>query len=102
MKAKAQLLCRSILGKSMDADEERLHVIDEYFYSLLKPKVFWGSGGLEAKYDKGFEVSCDTIAQTRNRDPKLMMTFEYLQTLEQIKKQQRTEQQSMRKRSGRR
>lgn len=101
MQNKALALCRMIIGKELDTDAERLHVIDEYFYSLLKPKIFWGSGGLEAQYDKGFEISCDTISQTRNRDPKQMITFEYLQTLERIRQVQKAEQQQARKRGRR-
>lgn len=90
------------MGNERENDPESLHVIDEYLYSLLKPKVFWGSGGIEANYDKGFEISCDVIAQTRNRNPKEMTTFEFLQTLEAIRQQQKREQQSLRKRNGRR
>jgi hypothetical protein len=92
---------RSIQGKG--DDPERLHIINEYFYSLLKPKIFWGSGGIEAQFDKGFEMSCDTIAKSRNRDPKRLTAFEYLQTLEAIRQEQKREQGTMRKnRSGRR
>lgn len=101
MQNKALALCRKIVGREMDTDAERLHVIDEYFYSLLKPKTFWGSTGLEAKYDKGFEITCDMISQTRNRDPKQMITFEYLQTLERIREVQKAEQQQARKRGRR-
>jgi len=63
-----------------------------YFYKLLKPKVFWGSEGIEAAHDKGFEASCVVLSQRISRDPKRMSVMEFLVTLEELKEQNKKEQ----------
>lgn len=78
-----------------------MRVLDDYFYKLLKPKKFDGSEGEIAKFDKGFETTCTVMSQHISRDPKAMTTLEYMQTLEELRKQQKTRDEQMKKASRR-
>lgn len=68
-------------------NEKREQDIDDYFYSLLKPEVFWGHNGFTVQHNKSFESACAIIAQQTSRNPKEMITIEYYQILEELKNQ---------------
>lgn len=68
-------------------EREQLKQIDDYFYDLSKPEMFWGPDGVEVQTDKSYEQTCAIISQHVSRDPKQMMTREYMVTLEQLKEQ---------------
>jgi hypothetical protein len=68
-------------------NEKREQEIDEYFYLLLKPEIFWGHDGFTIQHNKNFESACAIIAQQTSRNPKEMITIEYYQTLEELKNQ---------------
>lgn len=70
-----------------DFDEKREKEVDEYFYSLLKPQVFWGHDGFTVQHNKSFESACAIIAQQTSRNPKEMITIEYFQILEELRNQ---------------
>lgn len=61
--------------------------IDDYFYSLLKPEIFWGRDGFTVQHNKNFESACAIIAQQTSRNPKEMITIEYFQLLEELRNQ---------------
>ena len=89
-------MLNELCGK--EVSEQQKKELDDYFYGLSKPKVFWGSDGVEAKHDKGFESICALMTQFISRDPKKMTTLEFMQTLEELKKQYKPERS---KRNGR-
>lgn len=64
-----------------------IKAIDEYLFSLYKPKRFTGKASVEIKYDKQFESACMLISQETNIKAKELTVLEFYSTLENITKQ---------------
>lgn len=88
LKSKLLIQLKYMIGESDERD--KLKPIEDYFYALIKPRIYWGSQGVEIEFDKGFETVCTAISQHISRDPKQMHTLEYLNTIEELKKQFKT------------
>lgn len=61
--------------------------IDEFLFSLYKPKKFIGIDSVEIKYDKQFETTCMYISQETNLNAKKMTILEFYNALVELKKQ---------------
>ena len=70
-----------------DVNESKEKEIEEFFYSLLKPQVFWGTSGKEATYYRNFESTCNVMRQNGVPEPKKLTAREYLQYLNDLTKQ---------------
>ena len=65
--------------------------IDEFLFSLRKPKNFNGKESEEIKYDKQFESACMVISQKANMNGKKMTVLEFYNTLANISEQLKAE-----------
>lgn len=75
-------------GIAYDEDNsEKINEIDEYLFSLYKPKSFIGKFSVEITHDKQFESACVLISQETNMNAKSMVVLEFYNTLENISKQ---------------
>lgn len=61
--------------------------IDNYLFSLYKPKSFFGKDSVEITYDKQFETSCILISKETGLYIKNMTVLQYYNALELIKKE---------------
>jgi hypothetical protein len=66
---------------------EQIAEIDEFLFSLHKPKKFIGKESEEIKYDKQFESACMIISQKTGMNAKQMTVLEFYNTLTNIQKQ---------------
>jgi len=85
LKKRIQISIDRILERDVSDDEES--IIEDYFYSLLKPDLFWGSDGFTVTHNKNFESACGIISQNTSRNPKEMITLEWMQILEDLRQQ---------------
>ena len=77
---------KRLAGETVEESSEKL--ADDYFYRMMKPKVFWGSEGAEADHERGYESACVILSQRVNsRDPKAMTVIEFMMTLSELKRQ---------------
>lgn len=81
-------------------EETLISMADDYFYKLMKPRIFWGDEGVEAEHERGFESACVILSQRVSRDPKKMTVSEFMMTLAELKRQNK-EQEIRSKRRGR-
>lgn len=65
--------------------------LDEFLFSLHKPKNFNGKESEEIKYDKQFESACMVISQKTNMNGKKMTVLEFYNTLTNISEQLKAE-----------
>lgn len=65
--------------------------LDEFLFSLHKPKNFNGKESEEIKYDKQFESACMVISQKANMNGKKMTVLEFYNTLTNISEQLKAE-----------
>lgn len=65
--------------------------LDEFFFSLHKPKNFNGKESEEIKHDKQFESACMVISQKANMNGKKMTVLEFYNTLMNISEQLKAE-----------
>ena len=84
MKKRALLQLDYIKGKDV---EEEIDRIEDYLFSLFKPKKYTGADGLEVRTVQSFEDMCFIIARETSFDPKHITTLTFYRTLENIKKQ---------------
>jgi len=70
---------------------EQIAEIDEFLFSLRKPKNFVGKDSEEIKYDKQFESACMIISQKTGMNAKQMTVLEFYNTLANIQKQAEAE-----------
>lgn len=84
LKTRTMHVLQTILGEDKSKEVE---AIDEFLFSLDKPKMYDGRDGMEVNYIKSFEEMCTIMSQHVNRDPKTMTVMEYYQTLSVLKKQ---------------
>lgn len=77
-------MLRGVIGEDTRTAVQK---IDGYLLTLFSPKEWTGSQSEEVKMVQSFEEVCTIIAQRISRDPKKMTAFEFLQTLETLKKQ---------------
>jgi len=68
-------------------NSEQITKIDDFLFSLYKPKNFTGQDSVEVKYDKQFETTCMYISQETNLNAKSMTVLEFYNTLSELKKQ---------------
>lgn len=79
-------------------DDNKVKQAEEFFYKLLKPKVYWGEDGEEVRSDIGFETSCVILGQRVPAIyPKGMTVMEFYITLGELKKQHEAEKQALKK-----
>lgn len=71
--------------------------LDEFLFSLHKPKIFTGKDSEEIKYDKQFETACMIISQKTGMNAKKMTVLEFYNTLVNIQKQSEMEKKSYNK-----
>ena len=71
--------------------------LDEFFFSLHKPKNFNGRESEEIKYDKQFESACMVISQKANMNGKKMTVLEFYNTLANISEQLKAEKKAYRR-----
>lgn len=82
---KAQIDLKYILGEKVNEKEEEM--VSDFFYSLLKPTVFWGEKGAEVKHWKDFEMTCNLMRQYGVPEPKKLSVREWYQYLADLTKQ---------------
>lgn len=85
LKQKALLVLDEIINDTDNS--EQIIEINEYMFSLYKPKSFYGSESVEVKHDKQFEMSCALIGQELHINAKNMTVLEFYSALDIIKKQ---------------
>lgn len=68
-------------------NSEQINKIEDFLFSLYKPKNFEGKDSVEIKYDKQFETTCMYISQETNMNAKKMTVLEFYNTLGELKKQ---------------
>ncbi len=68
-------------------DETQVKIVDDYFYSLTEPIVFYGTKGKEATYYRNFEQTCNMFRQNGVPEPKKMTAREFFQYLADLTKQ---------------
>lgn len=99
--AYAQLKTRTLLQLQGIIDDEdhsdRIAEIDEFLFSLHKPKNFIGKESEEIKYDKQFESACMIISQKTGLHAKSMTVLEFYNTLINIQKQTEAEKKAYKK-----
>lgn len=64
-----------------------INEIDEYLFSLYRPKAFTGKNSIEIKYDKQFESACMLISQEAGMKAKDMTVLEFYTTIGNLNKQ---------------
>lgn len=99
--AYAKLKARTLLQLKEIIDEkdytEQIAEIDEFLFSLHKPKNFVGKDSEEIKYDKQFESACMIISQKTGMAAKQMTVLEFYNVLANIQKQAEAEKKAYKK-----
>ena len=99
--AYAKLKARTLLQLKEIIDEkdytEQIAEIDEFLFSLHKPKNFIGKDSEEIKYDKQFESACMIISQKTGMAAKQMTVLEFYNVLANIQKQAEAEKKAYKK-----
>lgn len=97
--AYSRLKERTILQLQEIAEEtnnsQKIAEINEFLFSLHKPKIFTGKESVEVKYDKQFESACMLISQKTNMNAKKMTTLEFYNTIDNISKQSEAERKAL-------
>lgn len=81
---------------------EEIAELDEFLFSLHKPKNFNGKESEEIKYDKQFESACMIISQKTGMNAKQMTVLEFYNTLTNIQKQAEAEKKAYKKNNPKR
>lgn len=68
-------------------NSQKIAEINDFLFSLRKPKVFIGKESIEIKYDKQFESACMLISQKTGMNAKKMTVLEFYNTITNISKQ---------------
>lgn len=84
-------MLQAILG-----DDTAKHVenIDEYMFSMYKPRNFSGKAGAEVQYVKRFEEMYVLIGQHVSEEPAKMSVLRFYQAIESIQRQQKPRKQA--------
>lgn len=85
LKQKTEIILKSILG--IEPSDDLVKEIDDFFYILMKPKIFWGAEGFINKYDLAFERTCMVMNQYLPQDIKKMTVKEFKVALIELNKQ---------------
>lgn len=85
LKARTLLQLQELIEDKDNA--EQIAEIEEFLFSMHKPKIFTGKDSEEIKYDKQFESACMIISQKAGMDAKKMTVLEFYNTLINIQKQ---------------
>lgn len=85
LKERTLLILDGIIDDKEKAEE--VNRVDDFLFSLSKPKQFSGSKSIEVEYIKQFENIAILISQKTGLDTKKMTVFEFYTTFEQVKKQ---------------
>ena len=72
-------------------NSQQIAELDDFLFSLHKPKIFIGKDSTEIKYDKQFESACTLISQKANMQAKKMTVLEFYSTINIISKQAEAE-----------
>lgn len=96
LKQRTLLQLQGIIDDKEYVDE--IATIDNYLFSLHKPKSYNGTDSIEVKYDKQFETSCMYISQKTNMDAKKMTVLEFYNTFSNLIKQLKAEAKAYKKR----
>ena len=94
LKMKIILQLQEIVEDKSKASE--IAEIDNFLFSLHKPKNFNGKDSQEIKYDKQFESACMIISQKTGMNAKNMTVLEFYNTLSNLQKQAEAEKKSYR------
>ena len=78
------------IAEDVDKSSE-IAEIEDFLFSLHKPKVFIGKDSQEIKYDKQFESACMIISQKTGMNAKNMTVLEFYNTLLNLQKQAEAE-----------
>lgn len=74
------------LGQIMgDDNKKEMDQIEDYLFSLFKPKKYNGSDGLEVSTVNAFEDMCFIIGREISENPKYLSTLTFYRSLENIK-----------------
>lgn len=76
-------------------NSQKIAELNEFLFSLHKPKVFTGKESIEIKYDKQFENACMLISQKTSMDAKKMTTLQFYNTIDNIYKQSEAERKAL-------
>lgn len=85
LKQKTILRLQGIIEDKDNSDA--INEIDEFLFSLYKPKAFTGKDSIEIKYDKQFESACMLISQEAGMKAKDMTVLEFYTTIGNLNKQ---------------
>lgn len=77
-------------------NSQKIAELNDFLFSLHKPKIFTGKDSVEIKYDKQFESACMLISQKTNMDAKKMTTLQFYNTIDNIYKQVEAERKALR------
>lgn len=89
LKTKVVLQLQEIIEDTDKSSE--IAEIDNFLFSLHKPKIFIGKDSQEIKYDKQFESACMIISQKTGMNAKKMTVLEFYNTLTNLQKQAEAE-----------
>lgn len=81
---------------------EQIDKIDEFLFSLRKPKNFLGKESEEIKYDKQFESACMIISQKAGMAAKQMTVLEFYNVLINIQNQLEAEKKAYKRNKSKR
>ena len=76
---------------------EAVAEIDDYLFSLYKPKSFIGTESVEISLDKNFESMCLLISQKVNADASKMTVLQFYNAISVIRKQLEAEEKSVKR-----
>ena len=99
LKARTLLQLQELLEDKNYA--EQIAELDEFLFSLHKPKIFNGKDSEEIKYDKQFESACMIISQKTGMNAKQMNVLEFYNTLTNLQKQTEAEKKAYKKNNKR-
>lgn len=84
IKKRTRIILKDIINNTDSSD--KVDEIDDYLFTLFRPKVYSGKAGAEVTYMKSFEEACIIITRFSGKDAKKMTLLEYYQCYKMIKK----------------
>lgn len=92
---RVSLILDSIIRDNDNTEE--VAEIDDYLFSLYKPKSFIGTESVEISLDKNFESMCLLISQKVNADASKMTVLQFYNAVSVIRKQLEAEEKSVKR-----
>ena len=86
------LTLQKVVGNN---NEEKLNEIEQYFFELSHPKVFWGSKGVEVNFINSFEKACTVLRQRQSKEPKEMTVLEFYRAIALLKEQAKEQEKAL-------